>query len=427
MVSYLRAKLERLGFRSGIYPRQFWVLFWGMLISTIGMSMVWPFLIVYVSGRLQLPLTAAAGLFTISAIASFVSSVVAGPIIDKVGRKWMMVFSLVVNGLGYFFLARADAYVHFALLMGMNGFISPMYRIAADAMMADLVPATHRADGYSLLRMSNNIGISIGPALGGFVTSISYAIAFYFAAGGLALYGLIIAVLTRETLPEEARAPRQHRRESFGGYGRVFADRPFTGMVVAFTVAQLCTTLIWVLLAVYAKTNYGVMERQYGWIPTTNALMVVLFQFMVTQVTKKHAPLLMLALGAALYGLSNLSIAFSIGFWGFWASMVIMTVGELILVPTSSTYAANLAPPDMRARYMSVYGMSWIIAQGIGPLFGGLLNDTLNPQAIWFGGSLMGLLAVGAFLLLHRRFPMPASAPEPPPTALPALQTTHND
>ena len=48
------------------FPRQFWLLFWGMLISTIGGSMIWPFLMIYVSERLNLPLTTAS-LMTINA------------------------------------------------------------------------------------------------------------------------------------------------------------------------------------------------------------------------------------------------------------------------------------------------------------------------------------------------------------------------
>ncbi len=51
------------------YPRQFWLLFWGLLISTIGASMIWPFLMVYVSGKLNLPLTASATIMTINSAA----------------------------------------------------------------------------------------------------------------------------------------------------------------------------------------------------------------------------------------------------------------------------------------------------------------------------------------------------------------------
>ena len=94
-----------------------------------------------------------------------------------------------------------------------------------------------------------------------------------------------------------ASAARAQQAERFGGYGAVFADRPYMGFVVTFTLTQICAALIWVLMSVYAKQNYGIPESQYGFIAATNALMVVLFQVMVTQWTKRYAPLLVMALG----------------------------------------------------------------------------------------------------------------------------------
>ena len=83
--------------------------------------------------------------------------------------------------------------------------------------------------------------------------------------------------------------------------------------------------------------------------------------------------------------------------------MVVMTFGELVIVPTSSTYVANLAPPDKRGRYMGIYGLTWGMATGIGSLFGGILNDNFGPRSIWYGGFSLGTLAVLGFLLLLRR------------------------
>ena len=386
-----------------VYPRQFWLLFWGMMISTIGSSMVWPFLVVYVSGRLSLPLTAVASLITLSSGMSLLSSFIGGPVIDRFGRKWVMVGSLIANAAGYLLMSQANTFPAFAVIMALNGLVNPLYRIGADAMMADLIPAPQRPDAYSLLRMSNNLGISIGPAVGGFISAISYTIAFTFASAGLVIYGLLIAIFAVETLPEQKDSGGSKMQRPLGGYGLLFANRPYIGMIAAFALVQVCASLIWVLLAIYTKQNYGITESQYGWIPTTNALMVVLFQFGVTQVTKRHCPLLMLAVGALFYSIGNLSVAFGAGFWSFWASMVIMTIGELILVPTTSTYAANMAPADQRARYMSLLGLTWSLASGIGPVFGGVLSDQVGPRSIWYGGGLIGLAGLVGFILLEHR------------------------
>ncbi len=162
-------------------------------------------------------------------------------------------------------------------------------------------------------------------------------------------------------------------------------------------------SLIMMLLAVYAKENFGVPESQYGFIMATNAVMVVLFQFAVTRRSQRYAVWRTLTLGAAFYAAGAGSVALFHSFWGFWASMVVLTVGELLLAPTGSTVAANLAPADMRGRYMGLYGLTWGASFGIAPVIGGYLNDHVAPAAIWVFGLAIGLAAATGFLLLGRR------------------------
>ncbi|HPH95067.1 MAG TPA: MFS transporter [Anaerolineaceae bacterium] len=399
----------------GDFPRQYWLMFWGMLISTIGGSMIWPFLMIYVSGKTQQSLTVCASLMTLSSAMGLLSSFIAGPIVDRVGRKGIMVGSLALNALGYTLMSQAETLPAFALVMALNGTVNPLYRVAADAMLTDLIPPEKRIDAYSMMRMSNNVGVALGPLLGGILVTVSYNIAFIGAAIGLLSYGLLIGFFGRETKPEHKTPGTAAPKERFGGYGEIFKDRQFMWFVLDFTAIQICAALIWVLLGVYAKTNYQVPESLYSFIPTTNAVMVVTLQYFVTRFTKRFPPLLMLALGAFFYAGATLTIAFGRDFWAFWVSMVIMTIGELILMPTSSTYVANLAPADKRGRYMSLYSLSWGVASGTGPVLGGLASESLGPQATWFGGSAVGFIGVIGYLLLHRiyRAPRPAQLEAP--------------
>ena len=192
-------------------------------------------------------------------------------------------------------------------------------------------------------------------------------------------------------------------RQLLTGYLRIFTDRPYISFIIAFTLNQVCAALIWVLLSEHAKHNYGVIESLYGFIPVTNALMVVFLQSPVTLRTKNRSPLPVLALGSLIYGVAAASIALGRGFWGFWISMVIMTAGELMLMPTATTYAANLAPAHMRGRYMSIFGLTWGVAMGIGPLLGGFLRDTVSLSAPWLMGGVAGLAAALMFAAMAKR------------------------
>lgn len=380
-------------------------MFLGMFVSTIGASMIWPFLTIYVSRKLDAPLTLVASLFTISSATGVIASFFGGPLLDRLGRKWVMALSLGLNGAAYVFMGHASLYAHFAILQGITGAVNPLYRSGADTMVSDLVPPDRRADAYSLMRLSNNLGISVGPLIGGFIASSSYTLAFYCAAAGMMLYGLLMAVFGRETLPVRAVASEnaQPLQERFGGYPAILGDRQFMSFFAIFSMVTVCTILMWTIMPVYANSNFGVPENVYKWIPATNAIMVVLFQQLITRATKKRSPLLVLAIGSFFYAIAVGGVGLSTGFPGFWICMVVMTVGELILAPTSSTYAANLAPIDKRGRYMTLFGLTWPIGAGIGPIFGGILNDIIGPSATWYGGMVVGLLGGTAFLAMGRR------------------------
>jgi MFS family permease len=82
--------------------------------------------------------------------------------------------------------------------------------------------------------------------------------------------------------------------------------------------------------------------------------------------------------------------------------MVIVTCGELLVAPTSTALVANLAPPDMRARYMGIFSINYMIAGGTGPVLGGFLADSIGPAAIWYGGMLVALIATLGFALMAR-------------------------
>jgi MFS family permease len=100
-----------------------------MLINAISASNIWLFLMIYVGERLKMPLTATNSLITISSVMGFLSLFLAGPVIDRVGRKWIMVISLAINGSYFLMLSHAETLPVFAFLMGLGGVVNPLFRI----------------------------------------------------------------------------------------------------------------------------------------------------------------------------------------------------------------------------------------------------------------------------------------------------------
>ncbi len=377
-------------------------MFAGMLISSTGASMIWPFIMIYVTGKLDLPLAQIASLTSINAAVGLIFNFIAGTATDKIGRKWVMVISLFGNGLVYILQSQATTFGGFAVAMGLAGAFNPLYRVGADAMMADIIPHDQRAEGYSIMRMGNNLGIALGPTIGGFIAAQSYNTVFFIAAAGMIIYSALILIFAKETLPQKEKPDSAVQKIESTGYRKLLKDRHYLSFVSAFTFSQLTAAMMWILLSVYVKTNYNIPEQQYGFIAATNAVMCVVLQLWVTKITRRFPPLKAMVAGALFFGVGVGSVALGSGFWAFWLSMVIMTIGELILVPTTTTYAANIAPADMRGRYMSIYSLSWGTAIGIGPVFGGFLNDNLGPRFIWLGGFISGIVSAAWFGLLSR-------------------------
>lgn len=382
----------------------------GIVISTAGGSMVWPFMLIYAGGKLGLPLSAVASLISINAGVGLFASILAGTLADRIGRKAVMVVSLAMIGVAYFFLVQAETYLQFALLMGLVGLSNPLYQVGADAMLADMIPSEQRTDAYAINRIANNAAFGIGPAIGGFLASTSYNLAFYGASTGFLIYSVIWFFFARETLDKtvsETPASALARQDSAGddaarsdGYGRVFKDKRYLAFVALVGLGLIAPSILWILMPVYAKTNFGVPEALYGWIPTTNAFMCVFIQYAVTNITRKYNTLPVVAVGMLVYAVGAGSVALMTGFWGFWLSMVILTFGELTIVPTASKYVADIAPADLRGRYMSLYWFGWGASRTLAPLIGGYLNDNISPRSIWIGGLLIGLSStLGLFLL----------------------------
>lgn len=387
------------------YPRQYWLMINGIIIATAGGSMIWPFLVIYASNKLSLPLSTVAALISINAGTGLISSFIAGTLADKIGRKAVMVFSLAVNGVAYFLLVFAETYLHFAGLMILIGLSNPLYQVGADAMLADMIPSEKRTDAYALNRIANNAAFALGPAVGGFLATRSYNLAFYGAALGFLTYSLLLFFRARETLvirePRETTTPFS-ARELFRSYTPVFQDKRFMTIVALISLGLIAPTLLWILMPVYSKTHFGLAENLYGWIPTTNGLMCVFVQLPVTRITRRFPTLPVLGVGMLIYALGAGSVALMGSFWGFWLSMVILTFGELTLVPTASKYVADLAPADLRGRYMSIHWLGWGLARTLSPIVGGFLNDNISPRAIWIGGLLIGLTSVLGIFLFNR-------------------------
>ncbi len=373
----------------------------GFFINRISASLIWPFLTLVIYQQTGAPLTTVTGLISIQAVAGLLSTSVFGSVMDRFGRKIPMILSLFASAGVLVLMSAADQIWQWAILIALYGALSPVFYVGTYAMVADLVEPEERTNAYALQRMIANVAIALGPALGGIFLASSNALSYYTTAIANVLLASLSIFLLIETLPKHKRK-NEDVPEAAGGYGVMLRDRRFMTFIGIFILIEISTALTFTLLSVYTNENFGIPKNEFGWLLTINAVMVVAFQFGMTRLTQRFHPLLVLAGGALFYvggllvfGLSNLLPHFALG-------MVVLTVGELMVSPTATGLAANMAPAEMRARYMGTLSLTYTIGAGIGPVIGGILSDSIAPQAIWYGGALTALIAAVGFTLMQR-------------------------
>jgi MFS family permease len=226
-------------------------------------------------------------------------------------------------------------------------------------------------------------------------------------AGSLVAAAVVLFII-RETRPqpEEGDVP-ETIMQTFKGCRRVVQDVVFVVFMLGPVLRALVAMQLTSALPVFLRDVHGLSERGFGYVLSLNAAMVVLLRFPIARWIGRYRPLSMMAAGMALYALG-----FGMhGFAGSWALFVVtvatLRVGEMMTAPVSQSLVSRLAPEDMRGRYMAVYGFSWVIQAMVGPTLAGLVMENPEPRWVWYGVFVIGLVATGMFVILHRRAGQP--------------------
>jgi MFS family permease len=385
------------------YPRNFWILMVVSFIDRLGGFILFPFFTLYITSKFGVGMTTVGLIFGTFSMTGIIGSTIGGALTDRLGRKPMLLFGLIVSAISSIWLGFADNLTTFFAGAIFVGLFSNAGGPAQQAMVADILPDSQRPKGFAIWRVVVNISAVVGPAIGGLVASRSYLALFITDAA----VSVFVAILIFFLLPESRAILKKDRREtmvqSFQGYGRVLRD----GIFMFFWVASVFSWLVYMqmnsTLAVYLRDTHGVSEQGFGFLLSLNAAMVVLFQFAITRRVERYPSFIVMAWGALLYAVGFCIYGFASDYSIFILAMAIITIGEMLNVPIGQAVVANLAPEDMRGRYMAFFGFSFAIPGMFGTLLAGLIMDNADPRMVWYAAGLLGLMATGMFVALHNR------------------------
>jgi MFS family permease len=371
-------------------------------IDVIGNTLLNPFFALYVTQKFHVGMTQAGILLAANSVAGIIGSTVGGAMADRYGRKWIILFGLVVSALSGLTLGFVNK---FYLFYGVSVFVGLMGSVANpahQAMVADLLPPEKRSEGFGILRVVANFAWIIGPTIGGFLASINYLYLFLSDAVISIITAVLVFRLIPETKPQSKdKSEGESLSKTFRGYAHALYDSPFMAFILASILMILVYQQMYSSLSVFLRDVHKVGPQFYGLIMSSSAVTVVLFQLSVSRFTKRYPPFLMMAAATVFY-----MIGFTMyGFVGtiplFIVAIIVITIGEMIAMPTSNSLAASFAPEDKRARYMAVFGWTWTIPAMIGPWTAGLIMDNYDPNYVWYIGGALCVVAVLAFFALH--------------------------
>ena len=385
------------------YPKQFWVIVGSNFIDHVGAALIFPFFALYITMKFQVGMTEVGLLFALFSVTDMIGNMIGGALTDFLGRKTMIIMGLIISALTSLGMGFVNQLEWFYVMGAVSGLFATAAGPAHEAMLIDILPEKKRSEGFGVMRVAMNLSVAIGPAIGGFLASRSYLILFIADTVTSLITALIVYLVVEESMPEEKESKvKKGFKDTFIGYGDVLKDRKFMLFVVISTIATLVYSQMYSTLSVFLRDVHGVPESGYGWLMTLSAGMVVLFQFMITRRISKQPPMLILALGSLLYVIGFGMYGFVDVYLMFMLAMVIITIGEMVTIPVAQAYVGNAAPEDMRGRYSGVMSFSWMIPWMIGPLLAGLIMDNGDPNWVWYGSAILGMIATLGFLWLRK-------------------------
>lgn len=395
----------------------------GEALMNISYWMFFPFLTIYFTDEFG---KNRAGLLLIfSQFFAVLANLLGGYSADRFGRKRMMVFSSVGQGLSFVTFAFASSPWLQSPRLGFAaytfaGVFGSLYWPASQAMVADVVDEKNRSEVFAIFYTSLNIAVVVGPLLGA-IFYVYYRFELLLISGIICLLlGFMLSKWTRETALLQAGKTSTLQegkwstflQNQLSNYKIIAQDKIFLMYIFAGILAGLASVQIDLLLPVYIKdvlksqTVFASFivngEQTFGIVLAENGLLVALLTVLVTKWMANYYERNVFILSSFIWAISIILFSQTHSFWGFILSMAVYTFGELSTSGIQQGFVAKIAPERMRGQYFAVSSLRYTFSRMIAPIF--------IPMTVWIGYTwtffvlaILSLLSAGLYWLMFHR------------------------
>jgi MFS family permease len=407
------------------------VLHAGTAVNYVGTGLIIPFEIIYLHQARGFS-TATAGL-VLAAVMGTAALVTppSGALLDRFRAKPLLVTGNLASALGYAGFAFVDRAWQAFLCAAVGGAGFGVATTANQVLSLTLVSAEQRASSIALRRVAGNFGIGLGATVAGFVIASADDLrafqALYLIDGlTFAVFALVVLV----GIPNPRRANATSASDRGTGFRSVAHDRLFLIMIAATIVFVMTGGALFTnILAPFAKAHTAVGPGEIGIVLFVNTFFIVVAQIPATRVVSRMRRTHALAATGALFAIGLLAVLLAtmtsstLTATAVLAGVaIVIAIGECAQFIVLGPIVADLAPPHLLGRYMSLYGLAFMAGVALGPAVGGALLAT-SPDAVWWGGALAAAVTGAGLLRLGDRIPDPLLHGQcPPPHAVRAAE-----
>lgn len=375
-----------------------WMLAIVMLINRSG-SMVLPFLGVYMTKELHFSQEETGYVLACFGVGSIIGTTVGGWITDKIGNYKVQYLSLLGSIPVFIMLPHFTSVVSLALMMLLQSAVSEMFRPANSVAITMYAKPENITRAFSLNRMAVNLGFSIGPAMGGMLAAVSYALLFYVNATA-AFFAAIVFIYffkgrktNKELLLEQEDISELNEVKDVSNKSpykdKMFLVYSFFCTLYAIAFLQLLSTL-----PIFYEKAVGLDEIQIGLILGYSGLLIFLTEMLLVYVAEKYFTIRQtIVYGVMISALGYGMLAFDHGYIAIYISMTILCVSEMLAMPFTSTITAMRAGSKNKGAYMGVNGLTFAIGFIISPILGTKVATYLGYDILWLGTTVLVIIA----------------------------------
>jgi predicted MFS family arabinose efflux permease len=395
-------------------PRPVWLVAGSQLVNRAG-SMVLSFLVLYLTGDHGFSAEQAGFIIFLYGAGAIVCGPLAGRLTDRWGAVPLMRASLFLSGATLLVYPFAKGPIAIAAVTIVLAMLTEAFRPAAMSFFAETVEPARRKSAFAVYRLAINLGMAIGPAIGGILATIAFRYLFFVDGATSIAAGLVLAGAALPNGKKRSRGAGAPTTTRLRLSTAAHADARFLFFLAG--VLPVCVIFFQHIssMPLYIVNELGFTPRTFGLLFSLNCLLIVVLEIPLNAATAHWSHRRTLALGAILSGAGFGAMAFARDFWSLAATVVVWTFGEMLFFPASAAYATDIAPEARRGEYSGLYAMVFSIAFGVGPWAGTVVLERAGARVLWGATFLLGALAAAMFV----RLPEPSRHAEAPAQTMP--------